>query len=84
MSYDPYYVNVNMYLSMRYNIIILIYTFQLNAKFDKLKREQDDQKKRLEDQRRKYEDDLMEFSKRKQQYTNMGHHTLTLGKSKKK
>lgn len=61
-----------------------MYTFQLHAKFDKLKRDQDDQKKRLEEQRRKYEDDLMEFSKRKQQYMNMGHHTLTLGKSKKK
>lgn len=58
--------------------------FQLHSKFDKLKRDQDEQKKRLEEQRRKYEDDLMEFSKRKQQYMNMGHHTLTLGKSKKK
>ncbi|KAL5234737.1 PREDICTED: septin-2 [Diuraphis noxia] len=57
---------------------------ELHAKFDKLKRDQDDQKKRLEEQRRKYEDDLMEFSKRKQQYSSMGHHTLTLGKSKKK
>lgn len=62
-----------------------MFKLQLHAKFDKLKRDQDEQKKRLEDQRRKYEDDLMEFNKRKTQFMNMGHHgTLTLGKSKKK
>ncbi|XP_023948977.1 septin-2 [Bicyclus anynana] len=56
---------------------------ELHAKFEKLKKDHTEEKKRLEDLRKKIEDDTIEFNRRKQQ-TAQGHHTLTLGKSKKK
>ncbi|CAH2230667.1 septin-2 [Pararge aegeria] len=56
---------------------------ELHAKFEKLKKDHTEEKKRLEDLRKKIEDDTIEFNRRKQQ-TVQGHHTLTLGKSKKK
>ncbi|KAG6442869.1 septin-2 [Manduca sexta] len=56
---------------------------ELHAKFDKLKKDHTDEKKRLEELRKKIEDDAIEFNRRKQQ-TAASHHTLTLGKSKKK
>ncbi|KAH9638881.1 hypothetical protein HF086_012834 [Spodoptera exigua] len=56
---------------------------ELHAKFDKLKKDHTDEKKRLEELRKKIEDDTIEFNRRKQQ-TAQSHHTLTLGKSKKK
>jgi septin 6/8/11 len=60
--------------------------FQLHAKFDKLKKDHTDEKKKIEDSRKKLEDEIVEFNRRKAQYQQMGssHHTLTLGKSKKK
>ncbi|XP_019874770.2 septin-2-like [Aethina tumida] len=59
---------------------------ELHAKFDKLKKDHTDEKKKIEEQRKKLEDDMIEFNRRKAQYQQMGssHHTLTLGKSKKK
>lgn len=42
-----------------------------------------DEKKKLEESRKKLEDDISEFNRRKIQI-NQSHHTLTLGKSKKK
>lgn len=59
---------------------------ELHAKFDKLKKDHTEDKKKLEDNRKKLEDEIVEFNRRKQQYANMAstHHTLTLGKSKKK
>ncbi|CAB3225582.1 unnamed protein product [Arctia plantaginis] len=56
---------------------------ELHAKFDKLKKDHTDEKKRLEELRKKVEDDTIEFNRRKQQSV-QSHHTLTLGKSKKK
>lgn len=56
---------------------------ELHNKFDKLKKDHTEEKKRLEDLRKKIEDDTIEFNRRKQQMT-QSHHTLTLGKSKKK
>ncbi|XP_069362235.1 septin-2 [Maniola hyperantus] len=56
---------------------------ELHTKFEKLKKDHTEEKKRLEDLRKKIEDDTIEFNRRKQQ-TVQGHHTLTLGKSKKK
>ncbi|GBP49741.1 Septin-2 [Eumeta japonica] len=56
---------------------------ELHAKFDKLKKDHTEEKKRLEELRKKIEDDTIEFNRRKQQ-TQQSHHTLTLGKSKKK
>lgn len=60
--------------------------FQLHAKFDKLKKDHTEEKKKIEDNRKKLEDEIVEFNRRKMQYQQMGssHHTLTLGKSKKK
>ncbi|XP_077299415.1 septin 2 [Arctopsyche grandis] len=56
---------------------------ELHARFDKLKKDHTEEKKKLEDARKKLEDDLIEFNRRKQQMT-QSHHTLTLGKNKKK
>ncbi|KAJ2945080.1 hypothetical protein O0L34_g9134 [Tuta absoluta] len=56
---------------------------ELNAKFDKLKKDHTEEKKRLDELRKKIEDDTIELNRRKQQAANH-HHTLTLGKSKKK
>lgn len=60
--------------------------FQLHGKFDKLKKEHTGEKQKLEDCRKKLEDEIIEFNRRKQQILtqNTSHHTLTLGKSKKK
>ncbi|XP_023029913.1 septin-2 isoform X2 [Leptinotarsa decemlineata] len=59
---------------------------ELHAKFDKLKKDHTEEKKKIEDSRKKLEDEIVEFNRRKSQYQQMGqsHHTLTLGKSKKK
>ncbi|CAG5078484.1 Similar to Sep2: Septin-2 (Drosophila melanogaster) [Cotesia congregata] len=56
---------------------------ELHNKFDKLKKDHMDEKKKLEESRKKLEDDISEFNRRKIQI-NQSHHTLTLGKSKKK
>ncbi|XP_072945266.1 septin-2 [Epargyreus clarus] len=56
---------------------------ELHAKFDKLKKDHTEEKKRLEELRKKIEDDTIELNRRKQQGA-QPHHTLTLGKSKKK
>lgn len=68
-------------------LIINAYTrFQLQERFDKLKKQHADEKRMLDDNRKKLEEDIIEFNRRKQQFAQMGssHHTLTLGKSKKK
>ncbi|KAL1509862.1 hypothetical protein ABEB36_004536 [Hypothenemus hampei] len=60
---------------------------ELHAKFDKLKKDHTEEKKKIEEARKKLEEDMVEFNRRKAQYQQMGsssHHTLTLGKSKKK
>ncbi|XP_060530956.1 septin-2 isoform X2 [Cylas formicarius] len=60
---------------------------ELHAKFDKLKKDHTEEKKKIEESRKKLEDEVVEFNRRKAQYQQMGsssHHTLTLGKSKKK
>lgn len=60
---------------------------ELHAKFDKLRHEHTEEKRKLEESRKKLEDDVLEFNRRKSQFTQAGstsHHTLTLGKSKKK
>lgn len=59
---------------------------ELHAKFDKLKKDHTEEKKKIEESRKKLEDEIVEFNRRKSQYQQMGqsHHTLTLGKSKKK
>ncbi|XP_065205641.1 septin-2-like [Planococcus citri] len=57
---------------------------ELQDRFDKLKRQHAEEKKQLEENRKKYEEDINEFSRRKLQFASIGHHTLTLGKSKKK
>lgn len=58
----------------------------LHAKFDKLKKEHTEEKKKIEEERKKLDDEIIEFNRRKVQYQQIGssHHTLTLGKSKKK
>ncbi|XP_049878737.1 septin-2 [Pectinophora gossypiella] len=56
---------------------------ELNSKFDKLKKDHTEEKKRLDELRKKIEEDTIEFNRRKQQAA-QSHHTLTLGKSKKK
>lgn len=63
------------------------FNFQLHNKFDKLKKDHTEEKKKVEDQRKKFEEEMLEFNRRKQQFANQvasSHHTLTLGKSKKK
>lgn len=66
--------------------IKLLKLLQLHAKFDKLKKDHTEEKKKIEDSRKKLEDEVVEFNRRKSQYQQMSqsHHTLTLGKSKKK
>ncbi|XP_063696072.1 septin-2-like isoform X1 [Culicoides brevitarsis] len=54
----------------------------LHAKFDKLKKDHAEEKRKLEEARKKLEDEFVEFNRRKTQMAT--HHTLTLGKSKKK
>jgi len=57
----------------------------LHNKFDKLKKDHTEDKKKLEENRKKLEDDILEFNRRKAQFAQQPqHHTLTLGKSKKK
>lgn len=60
-----------------------LFSFQLHAKFEKLKKDHADEKRKLEDARKKLEEDFVEFSRRKAQMT-ASHHTLTLGKKNKK
>jgi len=55
----------------------------LHAKFDKLKRDHAEEKRKLEEARKKLEEDFVEFSRGKAQMA-VSHHTLTLGKNKKK
>ncbi|XP_011337263.1 septin-2 isoform X3 [Ooceraea biroi] len=58
---------------------------ELHNKFDKLKKDHAEDKKKLEENRKKLEDDILEFNRRKAQFAQQPqHHTLTLGKSKKK
>ncbi|KAI8045090.1 septin-2 [Drosophila gunungcola] len=54
----------------------------LHAKFEKLKRDHAEEKRKLEESRKALEEDYLDFQRRKQQL--VAHHTLTLGKSKKK
>ncbi|XP_037947643.1 septin-2 isoform X1 [Teleopsis dalmanni] len=56
---------------------------ELHTKFDKLKRDHAEEKRKLEESRKKLEEDFVEFSRRKAQLA-ASHHTLTLGKNKKK
>jgi septin 6/8/11 len=56
---------------------------ELHAKFDKLKKDHAEEKRKLEEARKKLEEEFVEFNRRKAQIT-ASHHTLTLGKSKKK
>lgn len=57
-------------------------SFQLHAKFEKLKKDHSEEKRKLEDARKKLEEEFVEFNRRKAQMAT--HHTLTLGKNKKK
>ncbi|KAF6216704.1 hypothetical protein GE061_001050 [Apolygus lucorum] len=59
---------------------------ELHAKFDKLRHEHTEEKRKLEESKKKLEDDMVEFNRRKTQHAlgTSSHHTLTLGKSKKK
>ncbi|KAL3267278.1 hypothetical protein HHI36_011409 [Cryptolaemus montrouzieri] len=58
---------------------------ELHGKFDKLKKDHTEEKKKIDESRKKLEDEIVEFNRRKAQYSQMSsHHTLTLGKSKKK
>ncbi|KAK7601533.1 hypothetical protein V9T40_008974 [Parthenolecanium corni] len=59
---------------------------ELQDRYDKLKRQHTEDRKILDDNRRKLEEDMVEFNRRKTQFAQMGssHHTLTLGKSKRK
>ena len=74
---------INIALLLIYQSLII---FQLHSKFDKLKKDHTDEKRKLEDSRKKLEDDIQEFNRRKAQIAmqSQSHHTLTLGKSKKK
>jgi septin 6/8/11 len=66
---------------MSYKFIL----FQLHSKFDRLKKDHTDEKSKLDDSRRRLEEELVEFNRRKTQLqSGSSHHTLTLGKSKKK
>ncbi|XP_034240518.1 septin-2-like isoform X1 [Thrips palmi] len=61
----------------------------LHSKFDKLKKDHSEEKRKLDDLRKTLEEDIIEFNRRKtqiaqQQALGSSHHTLTLGKSKKK
>lgn len=56
---------------------------ELHAKFDKLKKDHAEEKRKLEESRKKLEEEFVEFNRRKTQMV-ASHHTLTLGKSKKK
>lgn len=70
---------------INYLLLCLLIFLQLHSKFDKLKKDHTEEKKKLEDSRKKLEDDIMEFNRRKAQFAQQPqHHTLTLGKSKKK
>lgn len=62
---------------------------QLHLKFDKLKKDHSEEKRKLDELRKTLEDDIIESNRRKQQIAQQqalssSHHTLTLGKSKKK
>lgn len=56
---------------------------ELQGKFDKLKKDHAEEKRKLEEARKKLEEEFVEFGRRKVQVT-ASHHTLTLGKNKKK
>lgn len=56
---------------------------ELHGKFEKLKKDHTEEKRKLEESRKKLEEELLEFSRRKAQMST-SHHTLTLGKNKKK
>ena len=56
---------------------------ELQAKFDKLKKDHAEEKRKLEEARKKLEEEFLEFGRRKAQVS-ASHHTLTLGKNKKK
>ncbi|XP_075235380.1 septin-2-like [Lycorma delicatula] len=54
---------------------------ELQERFDKHKKAHAEEKKKLEEAKKKLEDDVIEFNRRKTQFS---YHTMTLGKSKKK
>ena len=64
---------------------------QLQSRFDRLKKEHAEEKRKLDEAKKKLEEDQTELAKRRQQMLTQstgtlgsGHHTLTLGKHKKK
>lgn len=59
---------------------------ELQERLDKMKRQHAEEKKLLDENRKKLEEDILEFNRRKTQFQQMSssHHTLTLGKNKKK
>ncbi|KAF6213829.1 hypothetical protein GE061_011551 [Apolygus lucorum] len=59
---------------------------ELFAKFDKLRHEHTEEKRKLEDAKKKFEDEAAEFNRLKTKHalTPTSHHTLTLGRMKKK
>lgn len=54
---------------------------ELQDRFDKHKKAHAEEKKKLEESKKKIEEDVVEFNRRKTQFS---YHTMTLGKSKKK
>ena len=67
------------------------WTTQLQSRFDRLKKEHAEEKRKLDEAKKKLEEDQTELAKRRQQMLTQstgtlgsGHHTLTLGKNKKK
>jgi septin 6/8/11 len=65
-----------------FKMILIFFSLQLHAKFEKLKKDHAEEKRKLEDSRKKLEEEFVEFNRRKTQFTTS--HTLTLGKNKKK
>merc|ERR1712071_395197 len=64
---------------------------ELQSRFDRLKKEHAEEKRKLDDAKKKLEENQGELARRRQQMLTQstgtlgsGHHTLTLGKSKKK
>ena len=71
-----------------FEILLILNTFQLHARFDEMKVSVSEEKKMVEEQRRQLEEQIADFQRRKTQYEtdkmSSGHHTLTLGKLGKK
>ena len=67
--------------------LVIMFVLQLYTKYDQLKREHAEEKKRYEELKKRMEDERQELSRRRAQLAaapTSHHHTLTLGKSKKK